>query len=169
MKLYKMMTMFTLAIMTSSSFVVNVKAHDLNEMAKERYTKIIHKEENDIINYKEINCELTFYTSLASCNGDSSCLTASGEYLNSKTIAVPRQNDSTKPIYPFGTKVEIEGYGEKLVQDTGNPSYLKIKDDGTVIIDVFIPRINGESDNQYLQRVSDMGRVQTTAKVYLNK
>ena len=168
MILHKITTMFALVIMVSSSLVQTVKADDYNEIMKERYTEVVHKAENDTINYKKIKCELTFYTDTASCNGSSSCLTASGEYLNTKTIAVPRQENSTKPIYPFGTKVEIEGYGEKLVQDTGNPNYLKIKNDGTVIIDVFIPRNSGESDGQYLQRVRSMGRVQTTAKVYLD-
>ena len=171
MILHTLTTIVAFMIMISSSFVQTVKASQADDRMKERYTQVIHKPENDTIkpkeNYKTINVECTFYTSLSVCNGDSNCLTASGEYLNSKTIAVPRQDGSTNPIYPFGTKVEIKGYGEKLVQDTGNPKYLKIKDDGTVIVDIFIPKESNESNSQYLQRVRNMGRVQTTAKVYL--
>ena len=119
--------------------------------------------------YKEIQCELTYYTSLASCNGDSLGLTASGVELNNMTIAVPRKQDSTKPVFPFGTKIVIEGLGERIVQDTGNPKYLKIKSDGTYILDVYVPRNKGESDSAYRKRVLALGRVVTTAKVYLEK
>lgn len=118
-------------------------------------------------NYIEIKCELTFYTDLASCNGDNSKLTASGAKLNNKTLAVPRKKDSTKPVFPFGTKVEIDGYGERTVEDTGNPKYLKQKSDGTYIFDVFMARNKGETDKQYKARIMSYGRVQTTAKVYL--
>ena len=119
--------------------------------------------------YEEIQCELTFYTDLYSCNGSDNKLTASGTILNSKTVAVPRKKGSTKPVFQFGTKIVIEGIGERIVEDTGNPKYLKIKEDGTYILDVYVPRNKGESDNAYKKRVLGMGRVTTTAKVYIDK
>lgn len=121
------------------------------------------------VKYKEINCELTFYTSLSSCNGDDSMLTASSVKLNPMTVAVPRKQGSKKPVFPFGTKIYIEGIGERIVEDTGNPNYLKVKDDGTYILDVYVPRNKGEDDKTYHRRVLALGRVNTTAKVYLEE
>lgn len=119
--------------------------------------------------YEEIECELTFYTDLYSCNGSDDKLTASGAILNSKTVAVPRKKGSTKPVFPFGTNIVIEGIGERIVEDTGNPNYLKIKEDGTYILDVYVPRNKGEKDKAYKKRILEMGRVTTTAKVYIDK
>lgn len=134
----------------------------LNMITKERYN--IQETSNS---YKIINVELTFYTSLASCCGNNLGITASGVKLNNMTIAVPRKVNSTKPMYNFGTIIEINGYGKKRVEDTGNPKYLKIKPDGRIIIDIFIPREQGESDVEYRKRILNMGRVHTTAKVYV--
>lgn len=133
--------------------------------------EIVENTKEDAVekDYIEIRCELTFYTSLASCCGDSDCLTASGVEVNPLTLAVPRKDNSKKPVFPFGTKVVIDGYGEKIVQDTGNPKYLKIKEDGTYIFDVYVPREQSESDEQYRQRVLEMGRVESKAKVYLQE
>lgn len=163
----KRIVLAMLMLVTWATLVQSVSANDyrtdqeVNQMCIDRYEIEEPQEE-----YLEIKVECTFYTSLAGCNGDSSCLTASGEKLNDMTIAIPRKVGSTKPIYPFGTKIYIEGIGERIVQDTGNPNYLKIKDDGTIIIDVFVPRNSGESDCEYKQRVLDKGRFSTTAKVY---
>lgn len=133
---------------------------DPNVAMKDRYSIV----EN--IAYTEYNVELTFYTDTYSCNGRWDKLTASGATLNPLTLAVPRQKNSNKPIFPFGTKVEIEGLGTRTVQDTGSRNYIKIKSDGTIILDVFVPRLAGESDAQYLKRVRNMGRVKSTAKFY---
>lgn len=133
---------------------------DPNIAMKERYSIV----EN--ISYTEYNVELTFYTDTYSCNGRFDKLTASGALLNPSTIAVPRQSSNNRPIFPFGTKVEIEGIGTRYVQDTGSRNYIKIKSDGTIILDVFVPRIAGESDSQYLKRVRNMGRVKSVAKFY---
>lgn len=135
---------------------------DLNKMAMDRY----NIEEVEEEKYKEIRIECTYYTSLASCNSNDLGITASGKKLNTMTIAVPRKVGSKKPMYPFGTKIYIEGIGDRLVEDTGNPKYLKVKEDGTVIIDVYVPRNKGETDSQYRRRVLNMGRFTTTAKVY---
>ena len=141
-------------------------AEEVNDMYVERISIEENVEEED---YIEIKCELTFYTYLPQCCGKGDGITASGKTVNSYTVAVPRKVNSTNPVFPFGTKIYIEGYGDKIVQDTGNPKYLKIKSDGTYILDVFIPRNSGESDNQYLTRVNNMGRVPSTAKVYIDK
>lgn len=165
----KKIVLAMLVLGTWATLVQSVSANDfrteqeVNQMIKDRYN--IKEEEKE--KYIEINVECTFYTSLASCNGDSLGLTASGVKLNTMTVAVPRKKDSTKPLYPFSTKIYIEEIGERLVEDTGNPNYLKIKEDGTVIIDVYVPRNKGETDAQYKSRVLKMGRFNTTAKVYM--
>lgn len=133
-----------------------------NSIMQERYSI----RENDMY---EIKIELTYYTSLAICNGSNSGLTASGVPLNENTIAVPRKKGSTRPIVPFGTKIYIEGIGVKIAEDTGNPNYIKVKDDGTWIIDVYVPRNKGENDKEYHRRIMQMGRTQTEGIVYLGE
>lgn len=110
--------------------------------------------------YRTVNCELTFYTDLAVCNGSNAGKNAIGGYLSKTSIAIPRKS------MPFGTKIDLGEYGIRYADDVGSPKYIKIKDDGTYIFDVFMPRIKGESDKQYKDRIMSYGRVKTTAKIY---
>lgn len=150
-----------LLLPTSSYANTDDPNFDPNIAMRDRYAI----EENP--NYYEFDVELTFYTDTYEENGRHDKLTASGVKLNTKTVAVPRQKDSNKPIIPYGTEIEIDGYGTKLVQDTGSRKYIKIKSDGTVILDVFIPRKSGETKSQYLTRVNNLGRVKSKARVYI--
>lgn len=58
--------------------------------------------------------KITFYCPCATCNGNTHRITASGARLkDGVTIAANRSE------IPLGTKVYIEGYGNRIVQDTG--------------------------------------------------
>lgn len=58
--------------------------------------------------------KITFYCACATCNGNTHGITASGAPLrDGVTIAVNRRE------IPLGTKVYIEGYGNRIAQDTG--------------------------------------------------
>ena len=120
-------------------------------------------------NYYEFDVELTYYTDLYVCNGRYDKLTASGVKLNPSTVAVPRKVGSKKPLIPFGTEIEIDGIGTRISQDTGSPKYIKVKEDGTMILDVFMPRLNGESDKQYKARIMKLGRTKSKARIYIKE
>lgn len=117
--------------------------------------------------YVEFDVELTYYTSLPVCNGEWAGVTASGVLLNPMTVAVPRPPDSNKPMIPYGTEMEIDGLGKRIAQDTGSRKYIKVKADGTMILDVFVPRNKGESDYTYKKRIMSMGRTKTKARIYI--
>jgi len=120
-------------------------------------------------NYYEFDVEMTYYTSLPVCNGEWAGQTASGVPLNPMTVAVPRETDSNKPIIPYGTEIEIEGLGTRIAQDTGSRQYIRVKSDGTVILDVYVPRIYGESDYEYKRRINSMGRTRSKARIYIKE
>lgn len=104
-------------------------------------------------NVKEVTFHLSFYTNLACENGGWANLTASGKKLTDGMVA--------NNHLPFGTKIYIEGYGLKTVEDRGSSKYF---DDETKV-DVFVPRLDGETDSQYHKRVNNMGR--KTVKGYI--
>lgn len=132
----------------------------LDELKEDRWREVVESIEYE--EYVEVDCELTFYTSLAVCNSAENVgKNAIGGYLTETSIAIPRNS------MPFGTKVEIDGYGVRYADDVGHKDYIKIKEDGTYRFDIFIPRLDGESDETYHKRIMNMGRVRTTAKIYL--
>ena len=104
----------------------------------------------NISKYEEITFELSFYTDLDIENtlGKPS-ICANGEPLTSETIA--------NNVLPFDTNVYMEGFGLKVVQDRGSEEYFE----NVRKCDVFVPRMNGESDDDYFQRIDSMGRQQT--------
>lgn len=115
--------------------------------------------------YVEVPCELTFYTDMAICNGQNAGKNAIGGVLSQTSIAVPSIDG--KPIIPYGTRIDIGSqYGMRIADDTGNEKYIRVKKDGTIIFDVFIPRLKGENDRDYKARIMNMGRIKTTAKIY---
>lgn len=95
---------------------------------------------------KPITCEITYYSSLASENGSYGMKTASGENMNSKTVA--------NNFLDFGTDLYIEGHGYKVVEDTGSDRHFN----RVSRFDVYVPRNDGESDSDYYKRVNMMGR-----------
>lgn len=99
----------------------------------------------EVTKVTEIDCSLTFYTDLSVENGGYANLTASGKELNSKTIA--------NNYYNFDQEIYIEGYGLKVLQDRGGSGF-----DNWNAFDIHVPRIKGESTNEYYQRVKTLGR-----------
>ena len=64
---------------------------------------------------------------------------------------------------PFGTKIYVEGYGLKTVEDRGSSKYFT---DETKI-DIFVPRQKGESDTEYRKRVNAMGRKNIKGYIFI--
>lgn len=95
---------------------------------------------------------LTFYTDL-NCENGFGPVTASGKRLTNGHIA--------NNVLPIGTKVYIDGYGMKTVEDRGGSHF-----NSSSNVDVFVPRRSGESDSAYYKRVNSMGRRKAVATVY---
>lgn len=87
---------------------------------------------------------LSFYTNLPSENGGWT-VTATGDTLKYGMVA--------NNVYPFYTKIYLEGYGTMRVMDRGGSDF-----NSRSRLDVFIPRRSGESSSAYLRRVNNMGR-----------
>jgi len=83
---------------------------------------------------------LSFYTSL---NGS---VTSSGARVQNNIVA--------NNVLREGTVIQLEGYGEKVVLDSGGGDF-----NSSNRLDVFVGRNSGESDSQYNSRVCNMGRV----------
>ena len=97
-------------------------------------------------NINEETFELTFYTSLSEENGDYEGVTCNGSKLKGGMVANNK--------LPQGTKIITKEFGELTVSDRGGKNF-----NVSNRLDVFVPRINGESDRQYRKRVMSMGRV----------
>lgn len=127
----------------------------------DRWFNIVEEEEQK---YIDINVEISFYTALVEENTYLGGIDAQGNPLVWGTLAVPR---SVK----LGTKFEIEGYeGTTFVaRDRGSVKHIRIKEDGTYRIDLFVPRKQGENDYQYWKRVNDYGKIKRKAKMYIEE
>ena len=111
-------------------------------------TKINHLREItglEVTGYSKYTFELSFYTDL-NCENGFGNITATGKILKDGIIA--------NNFLDFGTKVYIEGFGVKTVEDRGSKKYFNTVSK----VDVFVPRNNGESDSEYYKRVNDLGR-----------
>lgn len=104
------------------------------------------EEEKSITTLKSEEFTLTFYTSLAEENSGYEGLNAYGGNLEYGQIA--------SNVYPKGTQIRLEGMGMFEVYDVGGQDF----DTGNRI-DIFIPRLDGESDAAYKERVLSMGKV----------
>lgn len=125
--------------------------------------------------YESIKVVVSYYTSLAGENGGYAGLNAIGGELSETSIAIPRPNSNS--LIQYGTVIEFDDLGEaymedyngnhltRVADDTGNPNHIYIKGDGTYRVDVFCPRLKGESDSEYKQRVLKYGKHRTTARV----
>ncbi|MCC0764739.1 hypothetical protein IR151_17230 [Clostridioides sp. ES-S-0006-03] len=89
--------------------------------------------------------EVSYYTSLNCENSKHGAVTATGEKLQYGFVA----NNHLK----FGTKILVDG-NLKVVKDRGSNKYFG----NSNAIDVFVPRLNKESDSKYYKRVNNMGR-----------
>lgn len=100
----------------------------------------------DIDDVKEVDFELTYYTNLPSENGGYT-VTCTGKPLSGDIVA--------NNIIPQQSKIVL---GDRLVTvaDKGAESIFSVEDR----LDVLAPRLNGESDESYLNRVNNLGRVE---------
>lgn len=101
----------------------------------------------------KLTFELSFYTDL-NCENGYGNLTASGKILADGMIA--------NNFLPFGTKIYIEGYGMKTVEDRGSKKYFNSVNK----IDVLVPRLSGENDYEYYKRVNAMGRKHVVGYIF---
>ena len=92
---------------------------------------------------------LTYYGLLSSECGNTKGITASGKRISRGMIASP-------PQLKFGTRIMIEG-NEYVVEDRGSSKYIKVNNDGSIRLDVYLPKIDGESDNEYYKRIQSKG------------
>ena len=93
-----------------------------------------------------IMMEISYYSDLAIENSKYGNITATGKTLQNGMIANNHLD--------FGTNVYIAGEGMKVVEDRGNSKYFST----VAACDVFVPRVPGESDIEYLNRVNAKGR-----------
>ena len=106
-------------------------------------------------NQIEKNAIITYYAELPNEFGGGS-VTASGKQVQDGFIAAPNE-------YEFGTEIVFDGK-TYTVEDRGG--YINTLEDGTLRLNIFVPRLDGESDIDYNNRVLQMGVVETI--VYIN-
>lgn len=92
---------------------------------------------------------LTYYGLLESECGKTDGITASGKKISRGMIASPSQ-------LKFGTKIIIEG-NEYVVEDRGSSKYIKVNNDGSIRLDVYLERLANESDREYYNRIQSKG------------
>ena len=93
-----------------------------------------------------IMMEISYYSDLAIENSKYGNITATGKTLQNGMIA--------NNYLDFGTNVYIEGEGMKVVEDRGSLKYFST----VAACDVFVPRIPGENNTEYFNRVNAKGR-----------
>nr|DAH73298.1 MAG TPA: 3D containing protein [Caudoviricetes sp.] len=94
-----------------------------------------------------INFELTFYTFLE-CKDKWDAVTCHGDK--------PYQGIVASNIYPQGTVIHLEGWGEVLVWDRGGSNF-----NSPNRLDVFIDPLPNETEAQYKARAFSLGRIFT--------
>jgi hypothetical protein len=93
-----------------------------------------------------IMMEISYYSDLAIENSKYGNVTATGKTLQNGMIA--------NNYLDFGTNVYIEGEGMKVVEDRGSDKYFST----VAACDVFVPRVSGENNAEYFNRVNAKGR-----------
>lgn len=102
----------------------------------------------------------SFYTSLEICNGPGYAnINAMGGELAPGQIAAPYS-------IPFNTVFETEEFGTLTVADRGHPDYIKELGTNHYKVDIYIARNEGESDDDYYNRVLHMGIQTINARMY---
>lgn len=104
---------------------------------------------------------VTYYCATFNSCGNTHFITKSGVPVQEGHIAVPTN-------IPLGSKIILEGR-EYIATDTGNPRYICELQDGTLRVDVFVGRWQGESDYQYEQRVISMGKKHIEGTLYIKE
>lgn len=96
--------------------------------------------------------ELTFYSGLVCENSKYGAVTHKGLKLFDGVVA--------NNVLPYKTKIKLKGWGTVQVLDVGGDSF-----NSSRRLDVYVPRLEGESDDTYYNRVQKMGRVKVKGKI----
>lgn len=137
----------------SKTKIINQKNKIIKELEEEN--KKLEEENKKLKNEigKAQEFILTFYTTLPQENGGytTTCL---GEELRNGMVA--------SNVYPLGTKIKING---KIftVSDRGGKNFNNYNR-----LDVLVERESGESNQEYLKRVNNLGKIKVTGYI-LNK
>lgn len=131
-----------------------------NTVIKNNTSKSIPKdqEKKSVLPYRTVKVVMSAYCGCSECCGEWSKhnLTASGTIPSrGRTAAAPRSI--------LGSKLEIDGYGTYILEDTGNPKYVKWIDKNTIKVDIYMG-----NDNNAHERAIKFGIKESTAKLYLN-
>lgn len=96
--------------------------------------------------------ELTFYSGLVCENSKYGAVTHKGLKLFDGVVA--------NNVLPYATKIKLKGFGTVQVLDIGGGNF-----NSSRRLDVYVPRLEGESDDRYYNRVQNMGRVKVQGKI----
>lgn len=146
-KLYKLLGL-TLLLLIIVAYRTNTSAKEGNVLINSKLNNktLTIKTDKVITSPIKQTFKLSFYTELECCNGvNYSGITASGDSLEYGIIA--------SNVYPMGTKIYLEGYGEMIVKDRGGKHF-----NDPLRLDVYIPRNGNESDKEYKNRIMQLGR-----------
>lgn len=124
---------------------------DENDKLIEKKDKEIKELKKKIKNSKEsptygtpVTLTLTFYGDFAYENGGYAGINAYGNKLAKGMVA--------SNVHPRGTKFKLSSGETLTVEDRGGSNFNNYNR-----LDVFVPRIKGESDRQYAKRISNYG------------
>jgi hypothetical protein len=133
------------------------------EKQKERLRKKkeLEEQKKDIKDSHKQTFILTYYGATYNECGNNKFITASGIPVREGHIAVPKE-------IPFGSKIIINGT-EYIATDRGNPKYICMLNDGSIRVDIFVGRMNGESVSQYEKRIAKMGTQKVVGELYINE
>jgi hypothetical protein len=128
---------------------------------EERLRKELEEQKNKIKENHYQTFILTYYGATYNECGNNKFITASGVPVKEGHIAVPKE-------IPFGSKIIING-NEYIATDRGNPKYICILNDGSIRVDIFVSRINGESTSQYEKRIAKMGTKKIVGELHIKE
>lgn len=145
----------TLTCFTSLSFgeVNNEKQEWYDSYIEAQYEKITmfnlidqlnKKYDKNIVYLEPVEFQVSYYTDLNSENGFGP-INCKGERLAQGMVA--------NNVLELGTQIYLPELGLKTVSDRGSARHFSRVD----AIDVFVPRNEGETDNEYYKRVNDLG------------
>ena len=130
------------------------KAHTTKVNIKPKTTVGVELHKKEVRDKKSLsdareyhNFYLSFYTSLPNENSND----GTGTDDRGKPLV---SGDVADNYLSYGTQIHLDGIGIVTARDVGSPVYFKNK----YTLDVFVPREDGESNQQYYDRVNSMGR-----------
>lgn len=122
----------------------------IKEENKKKELLLIKKKKENLKEKREYHdFVLTFYGLLKKECGKIDGITASNKKIKKGMVASPKN-------IPFGTEIVIEN--EKyVVEDRGDKKYIKVNNDGSIRLDVYVPRNQDENDDEYDKRIQSYG------------